>query len=424
MKQHRFLFSLLTLFVGLAAQAKSIRFQVDAGSFDRQDCAVSLDVSAYLKKNSTRVPYLSEIRDGQRLSLPCQLVFQQDGSQSLLCFVLQGHTPARSSRQFELSFGKAKTTEQPAMTVLDNQESLVLSQQGRPVLSYRYTLAPVPEGVDPVFRRSGFIHPAWTPSGFVLTAIQPRDHRHHYGIWNPWTHLVYDGKLYDLWNLGDKLGTVRATAVDATYQGPVVAGFDALLDHVIFAPAGEKTVMKEKWMVRAWQSAGGFLWDFESQLTPSGPQPVLLQEYRYAGFGYRANEVWTNQNCMMMTSEGHSRQQIDGTRARWIYVTGDSPAGRSGLLLMEAPRNYNSPEPLRIWNEEANGGRGDVFINFAPTKNTDWQLEPGQTYRLCYRLFAYDGEMTPQRAEQLWQDFAHPPKVWWEWAKIPKVTFE
>ena len=323
-----------------------------------------------------------------------------------------------------LSFRRAETEVVPAMSVQDNHESLVLRQGDRSILSYHYALAPVPEGVDPVFRRSGFIHPAYTPSGFVLTAIQPRDHRHHYGIWNPWTHLVYDGKLYDLWNLGDRLGTVRATAVKATCQGNIVAGFDALLDHVIFTSLGEQTVMKEAWMVRAWQSSGGFLWDFESQLTPCGPLPVVLQEYRYAGFGYRANEVWTRHNCTMMTSEGYSRQQIDGTRARWIYVTGQSPAGQSGLLLMAAPQNYNSPQPLRIWNEEANGGRGDVFINFAPTKNTDWQLQPGQTYQLRYRLFAYDGEMTPQRAEQLWRDFANPPKVWWEWAKIPKVIFE
>ena len=52
MKQHRFLLSLLALFVGLAASAKSIRFEIDAGSSDRQDCTVTLDVSAYLKKKS------------------------------------------------------------------------------------------------------------------------------------------------------------------------------------------------------------------------------------------------------------------------------------------------------------------------------------------------------------------------------------
>ena len=324
---------------------------------------------------------------------------------------MNGKTEAHSSRKFVLRFGKAADPFPATLEVQDTQESLLLKQGDRPVLNYRYTLAPVPEGVDPIFRRSGFIHPAWTPSGFVLTAIQPRDHRHHYGIWNPWTKLEYDGREYDLWNLGDKKGTVRAGAVRETYQGNVMAGFDAALDHFVFSPSGEQIIMNEIWKVRVWQAGEGFLWDFLSELSPCTSLPVLLKEYRYAGFGFRANEEWTNKNCIMMTSEGYSRQQIDGSRARWIYVTGESPASKSGLLILNAPENYNSPQPLRIWNEEANGGRGDVFINFAPTKNTDWLLEPGKHYQLRYRLYAYDGEMTPQRAEQIWNDYANPPEV-------------
>lgn len=403
-----FLLLLACSFASVLA-AKGIKFQVDAGQFDRQDCVMSLDVSAYAG-SKVREPLLYEIVDGKRRSVACQMIRYGEAGY-VLYFVLNGKTQARSSRQYVLRFGKTAPEDTPVMSVLDNQESLTIKQDGRPILSYRYTLAPVPEGVDPIFRRSGFIHPAWTPSGFVLTAIQPRDHRHHYGIWNPWTRLMYDGQMYDLWNLGDRQGTVRAATIEATYQGSVMTGFDALLDHVIFTSAGEKTIMKEKWQVKAWQSRDGFLWDFESHLSPSTLLPVLLKEYRYAGFVFRANEVWTNKNCIMMTSEGHSRQQIDGTRARWIYITGASETGHAGLLLMASPQNYNSPEPLRIWNEEANGGRGDAFINFSPTKNTDWQLEPNHTYCLRYRLYAYDSEMTPQRAEQLWQDFANPPTI-------------
>ena len=63
------------------------------------------------------------------------------------------------------------------------------------------------------------------------------------------------------------------------------------------------------------------------------------------------------------------------------------------------------------WNEGANGGRGDAFVNFAPTKNKDWKLMPGKHYTLRYRVFSYDGEMTRERADRLWNDFAYPPKV-------------
>ena len=60
--------------------------------------------------------------------------------------------------------------------------------------------------------------------------------------------------------------------------------------------------------------------------------------------------------------------------------------------MLSHPENYNHPEPLRIWDKKANGGRGDVFANFAPTKDKDWILEPGKTYTLKYRLVVFNGK--------------------------------
>ncbi|MDD4590989.1 MAG: PmoA family protein, partial [Parabacteroides sp.] len=62
-------------------------------------------------------------------------------------------------------------------------------------------------------------------------------------------------------------------------------------------------------------------------------------------------------------------------------------------------------------DENANGGRGDVFVNFAPTKNKDWELQPNKKYKLRYRIFMYDGEMTKELADRLWNDYAYPPQV-------------
>lgn len=41
----------------------------------------------------------------------------------------------------------------------------------------------------------------------------------------------------------------------------------------------------------------------------------------------------------------------------------------------------------------------------------EWKLMPGKHYTLRYRVFSYDGEMTRERADRLWNDFAYPPKV-------------
>jgi len=330
--------------------------------------------------------------------------------QTVLYWILSGQTKANEIRTFIAKQVK-KQPAQDIMQVEDTQQALLLKKDGKTVLQYNYTYVEPPAGVNAAYRRSGFLHPVCSPAGNVLTAIQPKDHYHHFGIWNPWTHIEYDGKQYDLWNLGDKKGTVRAEAIKNKEQGAVFSRFDAALAHVIFTPEGEKVIMDEQWDVTAWNIPDVFLWDFESHLRPSTSLPVLIQAYRYAGFGYRATEEWTKENCEMMTSEGKTRQEIDGTSARWIYITGETKTGRSGLLFMGHPENYNAPEPLRIWDETANGGRGDAFINFAPTKNKDWALEAGKQYVLRYRVLAYEGEMTPVQANRRWDEFAHPPIV-------------
>lgn len=292
-----------------------------------------------------------------------------------------------------------------AMHVTDEGGALTLRCGDAPILSYNYAVTPAPEGVREIYARGGYIHPAWTPSGFVLTTIQPRDHYHHYGIWNPWTYVLYDGRRYDLWNLGENLGTVRAGNV-LPVQGKGFCGFDADLDHVAFTPGGETVIMQEVWQVRARRVKEGFLWDFISTLRPATDKPVTIHAYRYQGFSIRANEAWTRENCTMMTSEGLERPRIDGSRARWIYVNGETgPQQQGGFLFLAAPDNYDAPEPLRIWDENANGGRGDVFVNFCPAKMKDWVLEPGGTYCLRYRVLTYDGALTPQKAEQLWNEY-------------------
>jgi hypothetical protein len=56
-------------------------------------------------------------------------------------------------------------------------------------------------------------------------------------------------------------------------------------------------------------------------------------------------------------------------------------------------------------------GRGDVFINFSPTKNTDWLISPGKEYVLKYRLLLFNDSFSKQQAEKAWQNFAYVPTV-------------
>jgi len=130
-------------------------------------------------------------------------------------------------------------------------ELVLKTPDGKPVLTYRHSVKQPPAGVDPAYARSGYVHPLRTLSGKTLTNIQPADHYHHYGLWNPWTRVEYRGKTYDMWNLGDKSGTVRFVRFGALFADARKAGFEAVHDHIVFDEGKEtRTVESSRGGVR------------------------------------------------------------------------------------------------------------------------------------------------------------------------------
>lgn len=309
-----------------------------------------------------------------------------------------------------LQFAVFVLAAQKIKMVKDNG-ALMFRAGKKDLLSYQFQTVYPPAGQDTNYKRSGFIHPLKTPHGQILTNIQPKDHYHHYGIWNPWTHTVFEKDTVDFWNIKGRKGTVRFAKFISQTNGTAFSEFTALHEHVVFKKEGtEKVALNELQTIRVYNLQGEkdyYIVDFTSQLSCATESPLLIVAYRYAGFGWRATEEWTKDNCEVLTSEGKDRKTTDGTKARWLIAQGTLGNDYGGLVMMSYPANYNHPEPLRIWDEKANGGRGDFFANFATTKDKNWLLEPGKTYTLKYRLLVFNGKMTKEKAESAWQSFAN-----------------
>lgn len=400
----------------LSQDAVVAELSVHSGAHQRTDLPVVADLTGVHLHLANASLQLVETTNGTRHPVESQL---RSGSPDQLAWVLNGTTAAGSTRTFEL-----RTVATPAtantnarFSARDDGDHVHLAHNGRPILSYRYSPMPVPEGVREIFSLSGFIHPLHSPQGEVLTRIQPPDHWHHYGIWNPWTQTEFEGDTVDFWNVGSGQGRVRSAGVFARMSGDVFGGFRAVHEHVAGNPMrGEKVAVTESWEVTAWPGGAGdgaWIIDFASTLSPATESPLKILAYRYQGFSIRATEKWNDDNSRLLTSEGMNKSNGNGTRARWIDVNGasDVPEGRSGILFLSNPGNYNHPEQLRIWPTGQNGGVENVFVNFNPAQEQEWLLEPGHTYGLKYRMYVYDGEMTAERAEQIWRDYAEPPRV-------------
>ncbi len=55
--------------------------------------------------------------------------------------------------------------------------------------------------------------------------------------------------------------------------------------------------------------------------------------------------------------------------------------------------------------------RGDVLLNFSPTKKMNWLISPGKDYVLRYRFLVFNDDFSKEKAERAWQDFAEPPII-------------
>ena len=360
---------------------------------------------------------LFEITGGLEIPIASQL---ESGSPGFLTWILEGETPSSVTRNYEwrmLAEGSRPAAGYPRVEADNDGENLLIRIDDRAVLSYRFAIQNVPEGVNEIFARGGFIHPLWSPEGEVLSRIQPADHYHHYGIWNPWTSTEYEGREVDFWNLVKGQGTVRAQAVIEKTAGNVQGGFKSLLQHIDFTgPSGEQAVLNEQWEVKVWNvdpDRKVWLIDFVSTLNPTTDRALTIKAYRYQGFSLRATEKWNDETAVLLTSAGFDKSNANSTRARWIDVNGisETPAGSSGVLFMTHPANYNYPEHLRIWPVGTNEGVANVYINFNPAQDRDWVLLPENAYTLQYRMLVYDGEIDADQADRYWRNFASPPTL-------------
>ncbi len=89
----------------------------------------------------------------------------------------------------------------PTLDLKETESTITISFQAKPVVVYNKQSPPVPAGIDPVYQRSGFLHPVSSPDGTIVTATFPLDHPHQHGIFSAWVKTSYDGQPVDFWNL-------------------------------------------------------------------------------------------------------------------------------------------------------------------------------------------------------------------------------
>jgi len=395
----KFKILLLVIFTGyLHCFAKTYPFTVNIKESSDIDLIAGVDLNKFVSSFNGN-PSLFRIEGKKRIPVPSQT------DDNHLVWIIEGPVKA-GIIHYEIEFGKIKDLP-VEMKALKNNGQLFLKYKDQNLLDYHFETIYPPAGVDTAYKRSAFIHPLWTPHGQELTRIQPPDHYHHYGIWNPWTRVLFEGDTVDFWNLKDRKGTERFAGFTNIIEGPVYCEYEAHHQHIAFKKDKTEKIALDEWQkVRVYRPHNDiYVVDLTINYKCAENSPFKILEYRYAGLGWRATGEWDDHNSAIITSEGKTRENADGSLAKWFIYQGKLGNDSGGMAWLSNPQNYNHPEPIRIWPVGMNQ-RGDVYANFCPTKNKDWLLEPGKNYMLKYRFIVFNGYMSPEKVRKAWDYYS------------------
>lgn len=251
--------------------------EVNAGKHDRADTPIRLEIP-----RSPHEPppfYTLESLDTRKL-IPGQM------NSGELVWKLETPLAAGSKRRYHLKqIPRPDTRQAQPPTVIgsrfafkttanrfefdEHPDVISLKLDGRTIFAYHKAIAEPPVGIDPLYRRSGFVHPLATRSGLVVTDDFPPDHAHQHGLFFAWVNTTFEGRKVNFWNQQNKTGRVGSRP-DVVEQppagGPVAAEFYAALRHDnLTAPGGSEPVLDERWTLRFSEVAACVVIDFESE---------------------------------------------------------------------------------------------------------------------------------------------------------------
>jgi hypothetical protein len=380
------------------ATAKNFRVVLPPADVDRAGQVITLQLPADAPKSAV-------LRDVNGRTVALQT--DPDGTSRFIVPWQKAGSPLA----FTLTSGAGGPRE--GVVVAPERGDLRVTVSGQPVLTYRLDRTAVPrEGIKPELLRAGYIHPVLSPAGHLVTDDYPSNHAHHHGIWTPWTKTRFQGRAPDFWNMAAKTGAEDFVALDRTWNGPVHGGFAARLKMVDLSAPTPVTALDETWLVTVYDVGGASrpvrMFDLVTTQTCATADPLILPEYHYGGFGFRAAGVWNGPGdaARFLTSEGITdRIKGNNSRARWCFLGGPLKDGAfAGTATLGHPSNFRAPQPVRLHPNMP-------YFSFVPQLLGEFKIEPGTPYVARFRFIVADGEPDRAHLDAYWHGYANPAAV-------------
>jgi len=332
-------------------------------------------------------------------------------SQNVVAFRLAAPLEAGERAEFRVVMERSSPQpSQPTMNCKQTNGAVELDGPRGTILRYNTAVVGPPDGIDPIYRRSGHIHPVRTPTGRIVTEEFPADHPHQHGIFSAWVNTTFEGRNVDFWNQKAGTGTVEHVSIDRVVSGPLLAQFEATLHHVDISDSARPIpVVADRWVVTAYdqpsQEADYFLFDIDSRQVGIADSPLTINEYHYGGMAFRGAAEWFGQaEHDFLTSDGHTRANGNHTRPRWVCAHGLVEGMPCCITIMGHPENFRAPQPVRLHPDKP-------YFVFTPPVLGAFEIGRETVLECRYRYVVHDGRPQPELYERLWSDFADPPRA-------------
>ncbi len=390
---------------------------VEAGRFDRRGTPIRLEIpearlAPAVRDGLARGPVavsVAPVDRGEGEGATAQ-VERVEGGKARLTWILKSPVAAGRLARFAVGPGPMAAPDPWAFSE-PKPGTLDLKLRARPV--FRYNGSPVASpDYGPIQVRDAYLHPAYSPSGALITGDFSRSHPHHRGFFLAYVHTEAGGSTPDFWNI--HLGTGKIVA-DGLAGGPTASAVTARFSAKHRWEARDRTtnegrvVLRETWDVEAYDIPGApyILFDLTSTQQAVG-RPLNVLPYRYGGMAYRGPEPFVKGTLDVLTSEGLHRRDGDGKAARWVDLTGPVADGSStyaGAMIADHPGNPGSPTKVRIHPILL------PFFSYVPARDRALTIPVEAPVVFRYRILLHDGHPDPVVDERLARDFSEPPAV-------------
>ena len=258
-------------------------------------------------------------------------------------------------------------------------------------------------------RRKPHVHPLATPSGRVLTRVEPPDHPWQRGLW--FVVKFVDGDNF--WEEGDPEGW----GVQRHVAPPELSSTTLTGDLTWIRPDRTTVAVHEHRRVAHISLADdnddayAIDWDVTLRVPADAildRSPPTLGWGGYSGLAFRGRDDW--RDTRLLLDDGSEHDQVAPHRSRWCDLSGTVDDGQAGVCILDHPANPSHPVPFYA-TTKARPGYGEGWSNtIYPSFLWDGPrpLAAQDELRFRYRVVVHDGRWDTARAEAAWQRFVTP----------------